>query len=59
MECPFCKGDKWKKAPTDLGFAHFKAEKMKPIRMSVQRCEGCGFVALFANKDQPEKGVFK
>ena len=52
MKCPFCKSEKWKEAGTDLGLGFFKAEGMKPVRMKPRRCEGCGFVAIFAPKEE-------
>lgn len=51
MKCPYCESTEWTQAKTDLGMPHFKAEGVKPIRMSLHRCNGCGHVALFAKKD--------
>ena len=48
MQCPFCKGKEWQPSNTDLGMPHWKADKIKPIRMQLKRCLGCGFIAMFA-----------
>ena len=51
MKCPYCEVTEWDTAKNDLGFGHFKADGMKPIRMLVKRCKGCGHVAVFAPKE--------
>lgn len=52
MKCPCCNGNDWQPSKTDLGMPHWKAEGMKPTRMSLMRCKGCGFIAMFAKEEK-------
>jgi len=51
MKCPICGGTSWRQSRTDLGYPHWKADGMRPTRMSHYRCEACGFIASFAKGD--------
>ena len=49
-KCPYCEGTDIQRSRNDCG--HFKADGVKPIRMYLYRCKGCGYVATFAKEGQ-------